>query len=47
MKNRASAFRLVSLALAVGLAGCAGQDAAWVHENLSHTENFHAGTMVL
>lgn len=30
-----------------GLVGCATPDAAWVHENLRQSENFHAGTSVL
>ena len=33
--------------MALSLVGCATQDAAWVHDNLKLTENFHAGTMVL
>lgn len=37
----------LALALQAGLAGCAARDAAWVHENLEHSENFHAGTSVL
>jgi len=39
-----------ALVLAVALlatSGCATHDAAWVHENLEKTENFHAGTSVL
>jgi hypothetical protein len=47
MKNRTIVASLVSGFLALGLSGCATQDAAWVHENLKLTENFHAGTMVL
>ena len=47
MKNRIIVAYLVSSFLALGLSGCATQDASWVHENLKLTENFHAGTMVL
>jgi hypothetical protein len=47
MTTRKSALRLASVVLALGLWGCASGDAAWVHENLEHTENFHAGTSVL
>ncbi len=48
MRNRISRVCLAGLSLAFGLVGCAGKrDAAWVHENLELTENFHASTMVL
>ena len=47
MKSRSFVTRLASIGLALGIAACAKQDAAWVHENLALTENFHAGTMVL
>lgn len=46
-KNRSIALPILGLGLALALAGCAGGDAAWVHGNLEHTENFHAGTSVL
>ncbi len=47
MTNRNSVLRCAGVVLALGLWGCASGDAAWVHENLEHTENFHAGTSVL
>ncbi|MCR9092600.1 MAG: hypothetical protein NXI30_00145 [bacterium] len=37
----------LALGLVAALTGCATKNAAWVHENLEHTENFHAGTSVL
>jgi len=51
MQHPLSDRRFVGLALALGLlaalAGCGTKNATWVHENLEHTENFHAGTSVL
>jgi len=47
MENRRHVFLLASLLLAFAASGCATQDAVWVHENLEHTEHFHAGTSVL
>ena len=47
MKNRIALAGLVTLACALGLAGCATRDAVWVHQNLALTENFHAGTKIL
>jgi hypothetical protein len=39
--------RLGALVLAFGLCACAPHDAKWVRENLTLTENFHAGEKVL
>ena len=47
MSRARSLTVFVALGLVAALAGCATKDAAWVHENLEHTENFHAGTSVL
>ena len=44
---RVPAFVVLVIALSASVVGCAARDAAWVHENLSQTENFHAGTSVL
>lgn len=45
--SRVPAFVVLVIALSVSVVGCATKDSAWVHENLSQTENFHAGTSVL
>ncbi len=45
--DRRLVFATLALGLVAALAGCATKNAAWVHENLEHTENFHAGTSVL
>ncbi|MAG30272.1 MAG: hypothetical protein CL908_05175 [Deltaproteobacteria bacterium] len=47
MKYRFRIAGIPALCLALGLSACATQDAAWVHENLALSENFHAGTKVL
>jgi len=52
MRNRNTLARLFPFVaalstLALCLSGCATKNAAWVHENLVLTENFHAGTMIL
>lgn len=47
MTIQKTALCCAGVVLALGLWGCASNDAAWVHENLEHTENFHAGTSVL
>lgn len=47
MKNQILVACLAGCLLALGLTGCAARDSVWVHENLNHTENFHAGTSVL
>lgn len=47
MKHRRTVVWIASLALTLALAACSARDAGWVHENLEHTENFHAGTSVL
>lgn len=54
MESRRRALRFASLPTLFATAatcllglGCAQKDAAWVHENLRLTENFHAGTSVL
>ena len=47
MGNRMHAFVLAVLFALATLTGCATQDATWVHQNLEHTEHFHAGTSVL
>jgi hypothetical protein len=47
MRSRIPVACFAALLSALGLAGCASHDSAWVHENLNHTEHFHAGTSVL
>jgi len=50
MKNRSVLVRLatsIAAIAALSLSACATQDAAWVHEHLALTENFHAGTKIL
>jgi hypothetical protein len=47
MRIRPIATTLVGLALATTLSACGAKDAAWVHDHLDYTENFHAGTKVL
>ena len=44
--SRISALASLLLILG-GASACATKDAAWVHENLTKTENFHASTSVL
>jgi hypothetical protein len=53
IEKQSTSRRLGSSALGFALAlcllfatACATKDAIWVHENLDHTENFHAGTSV-
>lgn len=45
--DRSFVVLTLALGLVAALSGCATKNAAWVHENLEHTENFHAGTSVL
>jgi len=47
MKTHSLIPCLGALALVVALSACAARDAKWVHENLTLTENFHAGVKVL
>jgi hypothetical protein len=47
MKNLSLIACLGALALVFVLSGCAPHDAKWVRENLTLTENFHAGEKVL
>ena len=46
-RSRRAPALLLALLLVASAFGCAARDAVWVHENLSKTENFHAGTSVL
>jgi hypothetical protein len=47
MKNLRLITCFGALVLLLGLSACAAHDAKWVHENLTLTENFHAGEKVL
>lgn len=47
MNIRRIPHAVLVILLGLSLAACATKDAAWVHENLELTENFHAGTKVL